>query len=304
MQFQQFLRNLYDVQRWLSLKIQIASDENYREPSNLQSKIQKHIAFDAELHANAIRISAVINEGETLIDAKHFASNEIQQNLEILESEWQKLQEASRNKKICLSQAYEALLFVRSIDEFNTWMDEVESHLSSEDYGKDLSSVNHLIKKHHVLEADIAHHAEKVDQITEQDQKFFNSDHFMREELHEKAMNSIKRYHSLHEPMAIRSDNLEDSQLLHQFLRDTEDEIQWLCEKEPLIASKDLGSNLTAVQVLQKKHQSLEAEISSQEPTISSLVHRGQQMIRNGHFASEEIEQVRSEIKLIALQCC
>lgn len=291
LQFQQFLRNLYEVQRWLSQKIQIASDESYREPSNLQSKIQKHIAFDAELQANTIRISAVINEGESLIDAKHFASNEIQQNLELLESEWQKLQEASRNKKIRLSQAYDALLFIRSIDEFNTWMDEVETHLSSEDYGKDLSSVNHLIKKHQVLEADISHHAEMVEQITEQDQRFFNSDHFLRDDLHEKAMNIIKRYHSLHEPMTIRNDNLEDSQLLHQFLRDAEDEIQWLCEKEPLVSSKDLGSNLTAVQVLQKKHQSLEAEISSQEPTISSLVHRGQQMIRNGHFASEEIEQ-------------
>lgn len=291
LQFQQFLRNLYEVQRWLSQKIQIASDENYREASNLQSKIQKHVAFDAELQANTTRISSIIGEGEALIDAKHYASDEIQQNLELLESEWQKLQEASRNKKIRLSQAFDALLFIRSIDEFNGWMDEVETHLSSEDYGKDLSSVNHLIKKHHVLEADISHHAETVEQITEQDQKCYNSDHFMREELHEKALNAIKRYHSLHEPMTIRNDNLEDSQLLNQFLRDAEDEIQWLCEKEPLVASKDLGSNLTAVQVLQKKHQSLEAEISSQEPTISSLVHRGQQMIRNGHFASEEIEQ-------------
>lgn len=290
LQFQQLLRNLYEVQRWLSQKMQIASDENYREANNLQSKIQKHAAFDAELQANTIRISSIISEGEILIDAKHYAANEIQQNLELLESEWQKLQDASRNKKVRLSQAYDALLFIRAIDEFNTWMDEVESHLSSEDYGKDLSSVNHLIKKHQVLEADISHHAEVVEQITEQDQKFYNSDHFMREELHEKALNVIKRYHSLHEPMTIRNDNLEDSQLLNQFLRDAEDEIQWLCEKEPIVSSKDLGSNLTAVQVLQKKHQSIEAEISSQEPIISSLIHRGQQMIRSGHFASENIE--------------
>lgn len=134
--FQQFLRNLYEVERWLSQKQQIASDESYREPSNLQSKIQKHIAFDAELVANTTRISAVISEGEALIDAKHFAMNEIQQQLELLETEWSKLQEASRLKKNRLSQAYDALLFIRSLDEFNSWMDEVETHLSSEEYGK------------------------------------------------------------------------------------------------------------------------------------------------------------------------
>ncbi|KAL7032834.1 hypothetical protein ACKWTF_007407 [Chironomus riparius] len=288
---QQFLRNLYEVERWLNQKLQVALDECYKEPSNLQSKIQKHAVFDAELMANSTRISSIITEGECLIDAEHFASNEIQQQLELIESEWSKLQEASRYKKIRLVQAYDALLFLRSLDELNGWMDEIETHLSTEDYGKDLASVNNMIKKHQNLEADVAHHMEIIEQITKQDENFLNSDHFLKDELHEKAMNTVRRYHSLHEPMSIRSDNLEDSQLLHQFLRDADDEMQWLSEKEHVLASNDLGKNLIAVQILQKKHQSLESEISSQEPIISSLAHRGQQMIQNGHFASEEIEK-------------
>ena len=302
LQFQQFLRNLYEVERWLSQKLQVALDENYREPSNLQSKIQKHGVFDAELLANTSRIAAVISEGEALIDSKHYASEEIHQQLEMLETEWGKLQEASREKKIRLTQAYEALIFTRSLDEFNSWMDEIELHLSSEDYGKDLPAVNNLIKKHQVLEADILHHAETVEQIKAQDNKFLNSDHFMKDELHERAMHSIKRYHSLHEPMTIRNDNLEDSLLLHQFLRDTEDEILWLAEKEPLAASKELGSNLTAVQSLQKKHQALESEIQSQEPIISAIIHRGQQMIQNGHFANAEIESQCNQLQSKLIQ--
>lgn len=304
LQLQQFLRNLYEVERWLSQKLQVALDDNYREPSNLQSKIQKHNAFDSELAANTGRVSGVINEGEVLIDAKHYASQEIHQQLVMLESEWRKLQEASREKKVRLLQAYEALILNRSIDEFNSWMDEIESHLSSEDYGKDLASVNNLIKKHSVLEADVSHHTETCDGITEQDQRFLNSDHFMKDELHERAMNSVKRFHSLHEPMTIRNDNLEDSLLLHQFLRDAEDEVQWLKEKEPQASSKDLGNNLTAVQSLQKKHQALEAEIMSQEPIISTLVYRGRQMIQNGHYASEQIESQSNLLntKLIAIR--
>ena len=65
----------------------------------------------------------------------------------------------------------------------------------------------------------------------------------------------VSRYHSLHQPMQIRKDNLEDALLLHQFLRDVDDELQWVAEKEPLAASTDLGTSLTAVQSLQKKHQ-------------------------------------------------
>jgi len=55
--------------------------------------------------------------------------------------------------------------------------------------------------------------------------------------------------------MQIRRDNLEDAILLHQFLWDVDDELQWMAEKEPLASSTDLGTSLTAVQSLQKKHQ-------------------------------------------------
>lgn len=296
-QLQQLLRNLYEVERWLNQKMQVALDENYREPSNLQSKIQKHAVFDSELNANTNRVEAVIAEGVSLVDAKHFASKEIITQLEMLETDWQKLQECSRNKKERLSEAYEALIFNRSLDEFNRWMDEVESHLSSDDYGKDLASVNNLLKKHELLEADVNRHSEMCDSITETDTKFFNSNHFLKDEIHEKAMLAIKRYHSLHEPMQIRRDNLEDSLQLHHFFRDAEDEVQWLNEKEPQAASKDLGTSLSSVQSLQKKHQALEAEILSQEPLISSLLQRGQQMIRDGHFASEDIETLSNVLQ-------
>uniref|UniRef100_A0A1Y9H0U3 Spectrin beta chain n=2 Tax=Anopheles dirus TaxID=7168 RepID=A0A1Y9H0U3_9DIPT len=304
LQLQQFLRSLYEVEKWTNQKMQIALDENYREPSNLQSKIQKHAAFDAELLANSGRVTAIIEEGESLINAEHYASALVQEQLDIVESEWQKLREASREKKERLAEAYEALLFQRSLEEFNNWMDEVEAQLSSEDYGRDLASVHNLLKKHDMLEADVAHHADTCEQIKATDAKMLASDHFLKDELHESAMLTIKRYHSLHEPTTIRRDNLEDSLQLHQFLRDAEDELLWLNEKEPQAASKDLGSSLTAVQSLQKKHQALEAEILIQEPVISALVQRGQQMIRDNHYAVEQIERQCGQLqsKLVNLR--
>lgn len=39
---------------------------------------------------------------------------------------------------------------------------QVEALLASEDYGKDLASVNNLLKKHQLLEADISAHEVRV----------------------------------------------------------------------------------------------------------------------------------------------
>ena len=41
-------------------------------------------------------------------------------------------------------------LFNRLADDLDTWMDEVETQLMSEDHGKDITSTSNLLKKHQV----------------------------------------------------------------------------------------------------------------------------------------------------------
>ena len=60
---------------------------------------------------------------------------------------------------MCSCIVLQALLFNRVVEDLNTWMDEVENHLMSEDHGKDLTSVNGLLKKHQVGEVCVAQHA-------------------------------------------------------------------------------------------------------------------------------------------------
>lgn len=164
---QQFLRDVYEFEIWLSQKIQVASDENYRDPSNLQSKMQKHATFDAEITANSGRIQNIILKGQELIDSKHFASNEIQTRLGELETDWKHLQELSDLKRDRLNEAYQALLFNRSVDEFEAWLTQVEAQLASTDYGKDLASVNNLLKKHSAVENEVQQHTENCETINE-----------------------------------------------------------------------------------------------------------------------------------------
>ncbi|XP_069954045.1 spectrin beta chain isoform X10 [Cherax quadricarinatus] len=293
---QQFLRNIYEVEGWISEKLQVACDESYRDPTNLQSKIQKHGAFEAEVLANSGRVAACTHEGEGLITSGHYAEQEIQARLDGLEALWKQLQDSSQLKKDRLNEAYQALLFNRTLDDLESWMDDVETQLQSEDHGRDLTSVQSLMKKHQQLEADVAAHQSEVDQAREVAQSFVLANHFMSEEITLRVETITKRHNSLHEPIHIRHENLEDAMLLQQLLRDIEDELLWVTEKEPLASSQDLGSSLTAVQNLQKKHQALEAEIQSHEPVINSVNNRSQQMIRSGHFASAEIE---TKIKLL-----
>lgn len=297
-QFQRFLRNVYEVETWLNEKLQVACDENYRDPVNLPSKTKKHAAFEAELSANRGRVEAVLEEGDNLVSADHYAQKQIQSRLEAIRALWAQLGEQAQLKKERLQDSYQALLFNWMLDDLQTWMDDVETQLQSEDHGKDLTSVQNLLKKQQLLETDITNHAEMMEQVKDQTANFQKNNHFLKNEIQERADGIIKRYTSLHEPLQIRRDNLEESLQLQQLLRDVDDEMSWIREKESLASSTDLGTSLSSVQSLQKKHQGLEAEIQAHEPLVSSVGSKGRQMMRSGHFAAAEVERCLTELQL------
>ena len=47
------------AETWIGEKVTVASDESYRDPTNLQRKLQTHQAFEAELSANSGRVDSV-----------------------------------------------------------------------------------------------------------------------------------------------------------------------------------------------------------------------------------------------------
>lgn len=55
--------------------------------------------------------------------------------------------------------------------------------------------------------------------------------------------------------MQIRRDNLEDALIHYRLLRDIEEEMTWINDKELIIKSHDFGTSLHSVQALQNKHQ-------------------------------------------------
>lgn len=65
---QQFSRDADEIENWMLEKLQLAEEETYKDPANIQSKHQKHQAFEAELGANADRIQSVLAMGQNLVN--------------------------------------------------------------------------------------------------------------------------------------------------------------------------------------------------------------------------------------------
>lgn len=184
---------------------------------------------------------------------------------------WQNLINATEKKSLKLQEASQGQQFNRGIEDLELWLSENEAQLVSEDYGKDLTSVQNLLKKHALMETDVSSHQDRVDGVKIAANQFVQAGHFDSDNIEKKQKGLYERYDNLLNPMSNRKQRLMESLAVQQLFRDVEDEEAWIREKEPIIASTNRGKDLIGVQNLIKKHQTMQAEINNHEPRIDAV---------------------------------
>jgi spectrin alpha len=295
---QTFERDYDETKIWINEKLKAASDyEGYLEPTNLQGKLQKHENFASELQANQARVETVTQSGEELINEGHPNKDHIRDRINELQQLWQQLVEQSDRKGSKLKEANDQQQFNRNVEDIEVWLGEIEGQLMSEDYGKDLTSVQNLQKKHALLESDVGSRQDRIDGIAQAADQFVGSGHFDADNIKAKQVQLTERFNGLHDPMQARRQKLRDALRLQQFYRDVEDEEDWIREKEPIAASANRGRDLIGVQNLMKKHQALLTELAGHDPRIVAVCGQGEQMVKEGHFAGDDITRKVHELQ-------
>merc|ERR1711971_1311497 len=290
---QQFSRDADEIETWMLEKLQLAQEENYKDPANIQSKHQKHQAFEAELAANADRIQSVLAMGQNLIDRKKCSGSEeaVQNRLESIAQQWEFLTQKTSEKSMKLKEANRQRTFIAAVKDLDFWVGEVESLLTTDEVGKDLASVQNLMKKHQLVEADIIAHEDRIKDMIDQSDSLVDSGQFDSNDIRDKRDNISKRYKHIQDLAAHRQSLLNEANTLHQFFRDIADEESWIKEKKLLVTSDDYGRDLTGVQNLRKKHKRFESELGSHEPAIGQVLEAGAHLIASSTLGGDEIEQ-------------
>ncbi|CAH1402348.1 unnamed protein product [Nezara viridula] len=293
---QQFERDCDETKGWINEKLKFATDDNYLDPTNLNGKVQKQQNFEQELNANTSRMEEITSTGQELIESNHYASDRIQTRMDEIIQLWEVLVAATEKKGSKLQEASQQQQFNRTVEDIELWFAEIEGQLHSEDYGKDLTSVQNLQKKHALLEADVGAHQDRIEGIRVAANQFVEKGHFDADNIKAKQESVTERYAALQKPMSIRKQKLLDSLQVQQLYRDIEDEEAWIREKEPVAASTNRGRDLIGVQNLMKKHQAVLAEINNHESRIAAVDQAAHQMIEEEHFAIEDIKRRIQEL--------
>uniref|UniRef100_A0A1I8B6Y0 Spectrin alpha chain n=1 Tax=Meloidogyne hapla TaxID=6305 RepID=A0A1I8B6Y0_MELHA len=299
---QQFSRDADEVENWITEKFQVAQEADYRDPTNIQQKHQKQQAFEAELSANADRIATIISAGQNLISASKCGGGEdaVSQRLNALNDQWELLVKTSTEKSARLKEANKQKTFMAAVKDLEFWLGEVETLLSSEDTGRDLASIENLLKKHQLLEADINAHADRVADVNGQAEALMEADQFDRDAIDTRRQGITRRYANVKEMGKQRRDKLNKAITVHQFLRDIDEEESWIKEKKLLVSSDDYGRDLTGVQNLRRKHRRLDTELASHQPQVQHVRSKAVELLQASEVGAPEIQK-RIQVSFMGL---
>ncbi|KAH1173934.1 spectrin beta chain, non-erythrocytic 1 [Mauremys mutica] len=293
---QKFLQDCQELSLWINEKMLTAQDMSYDEARNLHSKWLKHQAFMAELASNKEWLEKIEKEGMQLIAEKPETETVVKEKLTGLHQMWEELESTTQTKAQRLFDANKAELFTQSCADLDKWLKSLESQIQSDDYGKDLTSVNILLKKQQMLENQMDVRKKEVEELQSQAQAL-SQEGKSTDEVDGKRLIVQKKFLELLEPLTERKTNLLASKEVHQFNRDVEDEILWVGERMPIATSTDHGHNLQTVQLLIKKNQTLQKEIQGHQPRIDDIFERNQNVITDSSLNAEALQQRLADLQ-------
>lgn len=275
---------------YLKEMMQVLSDPRYGSNlAQVDATFKKHEAISADIMTHQQRFldltemkNELVNENYRNVERVKLRESEILQK-------WNELLQCLEKHKVNLNRMGNVLSLSREVDTTLSSIYQLQSDLSSVDTGVHLLAVEELLHKHALQELQVTSLGETLPKLKRLGDQIAAS---KEGELVKKKLTELdKAYEDLLACSAARKALLEEARNFYQFLQDQEDEEAWLIEKQRICQAGITAKDLRGVLNLQQKHKLLVDEIKSRKNKFEQLSRTGNQLIKEQHPRSAEIQQ-------------
>ncbi|XP_078262240.1 spectrin beta chain, non-erythrocytic 5 [Rhinoraja longicauda] len=293
---QEFGRDAAELLMWIDEKYVVASDESYRDPTNILRKLKRHEAMEKEVMANQIRAEDLKQTGNNLIDQNHYARDAIKSRLVALNEKWEELLDKMGERGDKMRQAGQQEQLMELLQDAKTKLEQIEKILRNNETGHDLRSSRLLLKEHLWLEGDMLELAEKMNSIVNRAKKMATG-HFDSQRILEETQKHLDWFESLKIPLEERRRLLEAMVALYEFHHNSDLDMKWIAERMPNASSSNFGNSVEAAQSLLQKQKELQVEVKTHKQQIRKVLEAGERMISSQHFMAQGIEGKCTELQ-------
>ncbi|XP_053169097.1 spectrin beta chain, non-erythrocytic 5 [Hemicordylus capensis] len=292
---QEFSHDTAELLMWMEEKYKIASDESYRDPTNILRKLKKHEAAEQEMMANKKHFVELMVAGNQLVQDDHYAADSIQDKMSEMKKKWEKLYSKMMERGDKLRQAGQQEQLMELLEDAEDKIEKIEKVLHDAKMGHDLHSSRNLLKEHNQLENEVQGLAEKMSSIVIHAKKMATN-HFDSERILDETQRYLERFDSLQEPFAERSQLLQARVELYQFYHYHDMEMKWINERMSVADSANRGKTLDVAQNLLQKHKELQVEVNAHKQQVFRVLEKGRAMTEDNHMPFQRIKEKCQEL--------
>ncbi|CAM9921766.1 unnamed protein product [Lampetra planeri] len=293
-----FLGVTYEELSWLEERAAVAREDTWAELTNLQAKLQRQQALDAEVEGQNARLDNIVAEGEAMVKGGHFAAHsDLAPRLQEIRELREELSELCRVKRARLQEAHQALQLLRDLDEAERWLGEAVERLASTEPATDLAMAEAELQAQGELETEVAAHRARVQALAGDAAELQRQDNFLGDELTKRASEIDSSYEKASDPVRAHRTALEERQDLLRFYHDVEAEFDWVRERLPLASLAEVGGSLPAVQAFLTRHQALESEVEARDVLVQDVLSSGSELVSREHPEAAQVRSCLEELR-------
>ncbi|XP_067406754.1 spectrin beta chain, erythrocytic isoform X2 [Emydura macquarii macquarii] len=272
---QQLFQDMLHSISWMEeRKARLSSPEVGKHLLEVEDLLQKHKLMEADMALQAEKVRAMSTAALTFADGDDYRPCDpkvIQTRVNHLEMCHQELLAMAAERKAHLEQSKRLWKFFWELDEAENWIKEKEQIYSSLDYGKDLTSVVLLQRKHKTFEDELQGLGTRLQQTLQDGEDMVAQKHFGYPKIRGRMEEVKALWAQLQELALFRRKNLQDAESFFQFQVDADELKAWLQDACRLVSSDEVGPDESSTQALVKKHQDLMDQVTDNKRAMDHL---------------------------------
>ncbi|CAB3398580.1 unnamed protein product [Caenorhabditis bovis] len=269
---------------WLSDKMPLASSNETGD--SLQSALslqKKHAALEKELETRQSAMQETEKRGKDMIRQRHFASNIIQKTLDRLTSAVLTLKESCGLRKDLLQEAIDAHEYYAEEAEAEQWLREQMPLAMSQEMGRDQAGAESHLRRLTVLDKEVETFKKEIDNLKQRADGLLAREHHDAMSIAAKQRKLEALFGDLCRESARRRTQLADASKYHRFVRQADDLVDWLHEKERVASAEEYGRDLEDCQNIIEQFETTVRELAAAGERVAAVQRAQEDLLRSGH---------------------
>uniref|UniRef100_A0A3Q2P1P6 EF-hand Ca insensitive domain-containing protein n=1 Tax=Fundulus heteroclitus TaxID=8078 RepID=A0A3Q2P1P6_FUNHE len=195
-----------------------------------------------------------------------FDTSQVKDKRDAVNGRFAKIKNMAAGRRARLNESHRLHQFFRDLDDEESWIKEKKLLVGSEDYGRDLTGVQNLRKKHKRLEAELGAHEPAIQSVLDTGRKLSDDNTIGQEEIQQRLAQFVDHWKELKDLSGARSDDPPS--------RNPPPSSTWWAAR-----TTETPKRLSP-QGLLKKHEAFETDFTVHRDRVNDVCSNGEELIK------------------------